>query len=451
MVTCGDAPQGRGCRPRVARVASVVHGVSQRRVSRPGRFAPLLVALACAVSFAGSALAQLALGLPMGDLDVYRAEGWAVRDGSDLYDLAVSAHALQATYPPFAALFFVPLTLLSVEAMRAAVLLLNLGLVLVLARLSLRLAGLRPPGHWRWAAPLAVAAVAVWCEPVWATIRYGQINLLLVVLVLWDLTRPAPHRTAGFAIGIAAGIKLTPAIFAVLLTVAGVIMLVRRRENGFLLIATRAWAAFAGTVLLGALVLPEASRRYWTELVLAEDRVGAAEAAANQSLRGTLARFLHTGDLPPWWLPVAAGVCCAGLAVAVAALLAGERAWAVIGCATTALLVSPVSWSHHWVWAVPAVVLLGAEAARRRSRPWWAATWAAALLFCSYVSWLLPHDASRPELDLSPGQQFLAAGYPLAGLVLLAVTGTLSRAALTAPPGNRAAAAAVPRAGNSAR
>lgn len=436
-------------RPRVARVVTVVDGGARAR-GRLRRGGPWLVLALCALSFTGCALAQLALGLPLGDLDVYRAEGWAVRTGEDLYDLAVSRHALQATYPPFAALLFVPLTLLGVEAMRVLVCVLNFGLVIVLAQLSLRLTGIRPAGHWRWAAPLAVAAVAVWSEPVWATVRYGQINLLLAVLVLWDLTRPAPHRFAGVATGIAIGIKLTPAIFAVLCTVAGVLACLRRRDAALLRLAVRAWAAFAGTLALGALVLPAESWRYWTDLVLAEDRVGAPEASANQSLRGVLARMLHTGELPAWWLPLAAGVCCAGLAVGVAALLTGRRAWAVVACAVTALLVSPVSWSHHWVWAVPAVLLLVAEARGRRrgARGWWLAAGGATLLFCSYVSWLLPHDETRPELDLPPGQQLLAAGYPLAGLALLA---TAAAVAVTAPRGTPAAGAARRPAGSSAR
>ncbi|MFD5318767.1 glycosyltransferase 87 family protein [Streptomyces sp. NPDC127098] len=411
--------------------------------------APLLAGAACALSFTLCLLAQVALDIPLGDLDVYRAEGWAARTGAEIYDLAVTAHELPATYPPFAALLFVPLTLLSVDAIRVAVCLLNLGLVIALAHLSLRLVGGHRTTAWERGTPLIVAALAVWCEPIWATIRYGQINLLLVVLLLWDLTRRPDHRWAGVATGVAAGIKLTPGLFAVLLTVAGALLAVRRPRHGaraanpHLRRATRAWAAFAGTVALAALVLPRDSWRYWTDIVLAGDRVGPAEASANQSLRGVLARALHTGDLPDWWLPVAVLVCCAGLAVAVAALLADERlphapAWAATSCAVSALLVSPVSWSHHWVWAVPIVVLLFTEAERRQNRAWWTGAWGAALLSCSYASWLLPHDETRPELNLPAVQQLVAAAYPLAGAALLATTGALAlRAWRTRGPGGR--------------
>ncbi|WP_165956106.1 glycosyltransferase 87 family protein [Streptomyces hainanensis] len=398
--------------------------------------APLLAGLTCALSFAACWLAQLALDLPLGDLDVYRAEGWAVRTGGDLYGLTVTAHELPATYPPFAALLFVPLTLLSVDAIRGLVCVLNFALVVALAHLSLRLVGGRL-APWHTGVSLTVASLAVWSEPVWATIRYGQINLLLVVLVLWDLTRRADHRWAGVATGVAAGIKLTPALFAVLLTAAGTVLAVARLRRGeppgnpHLRWATRSWLAFAGTVGVGVLLLPRESWRFWTDVVLAGDRVGAAEAAANQSLRGVLARVLHTGDLSPWWLSAAAAVCCAGVAVSVAALLAADRlplatAWAATSCAVTALLVSPVSWSHHWVWAVPVSVLLFAEARRRRDRVWRIAAWTATLLAFSYASWLLPHDESRPELHLSAAQQLVAAAYPLAGTCLLIAAGTLA-------------------------
>lgn len=434
-------PRAAPRRPRVARVFPAVSKLPEPRAVGVRTAPPLLAAAACALSFTLCLLAQVALDIPLGDLDVYRAEGWAARTGAEIYDLAVTAHELPATYPPFAALLFVPLTLLSVDAIRIAVCLLNLGLVIALAHLSLRLVDRRAvecrPTAWERGTPLTVAALAVWCEPIWATIRYGQINLLLVVLLLWDLTRRPDHRWAGIATGVAVGIKLTPGLFAVLLTVAGALLAAGRlrrgepADNPHLRRATRAWAAFAGTVALAALVLPRDSWRYWTDIVLAGDRVGPAEASANQSLRGVLARALGTGDLPDWWLPVAVLVCCAGVAVAVAALLADERlphapAWAATSCAVTALLVSPVSWSHHWVWVIPVLVLLFTEADRRRGRAWWTGAWGAALLSCSYASWLLPHDETRPELNLPAVQQLVAAAYPLAGAALLATTGALA-------------------------
>lgn len=276
----------------------------------------------------------------------------------------------------------------------------------------------------------------MWCEPVWTTLRYGQINLLLAALVLWDLTRKDTQRLAGIGIGIAAGLKLTPALFAVLLALAGAVRAgqllrsgagVRAARNPWLRQAAVATAAFLATALLSALALPRDAHRFWTEIVFAADRVGEVEITANQSLRGALARLLHTHDPGLAWL-VAAGLAAAlGLALAAASLLRGQRAWAAVTCAATALLVSPISWSHHWVWCVPMVILLGSEALHRThaaARRWWAATSALGLLFCSFALWWVPHRWHRhEELHQNGVQMLLSDVYPLAGLALLALAG----------------------------
>ncbi|MFF7211503.1 glycosyltransferase 87 family protein [Streptomyces sp. NPDC008238] len=410
----------------------------------PGPLVPratLVAALVCLVSFAAFWAAQRAAHVSMIDLTVYRAEGWSVRNGDDLYAMRVTHAQLPNTYPPFAALLFTSLTLLGPGAARIAATAANLGLLVVLCHLSLRLAGLPrrlPPA----AAALGVAAGAVWCEPVWTTSRYGQINLLLAVLVLGDLTRirdagrarsagAGAGIVAGIGIGIAAGIKLTPLLFVAFLAVGGAVLARRRRErwNAWLRAAVVASVTFAATAGLSALVLPRDSRRFWTEVVVSADRAGHGEDTANQSLRGVLARALHTGDPGAWWLLVAVLVAAAGLAVAAAHLAAGETAWAVLSCAVTALLVSPVSWSHHWVWAVPLVVLLAAEAARR-SRPArrWACAAVSALVFCSYALWLTPHGdgVSRPELHQSAGQMALSAVYPAVGAAFLCLSAAVA-------------------------
>ncbi|TVL94466.1 hypothetical protein CD790_01505 [Streptomyces sp. SAJ15] len=406
----------------------------------------------------------------MVDLMVYRAEGWAVRTGADLYDLRATRYELPTTYPPFAALLFTPLSLPAVGVVKVLATAVNLALVAVLAQLSLRLVGDRLPVP-RPAAALLVAAVAVWCEPVWSTLRYGQINLLIAVLVLWDLTGRPGHRWAGVGIGIATGIKLTPALFVVFLALAGLAARRGRRTWGRrhgeprlsrsprpreelpreelrharpagreeLRRAGVATAAFAATVALAGLVLPRDSRRFWTDVVLSADRPGDVEEAGNQNLRGVLARALHTVDPGLWWLLAAALVGCAGMAVAVGAHRAGERlpygpAWSALACAITALLVSPVSWSHHWVWAVPVTLLLCAEARRRRTARWVGGAALTGLLLCSYAIWYPPHVVPRHvELRLDAGQVLLTAAYPLLGVAFLAVAGCLTVRALRTP------------------
>ncbi|NEA01032.1 DUF2029 domain-containing protein, partial [Streptomyces sp. SID10116] len=214
-----------------------------------------------AVSLTALAVLCAVQHVPMADTLVYRAEGAAVANGSDLYGFTVTEWELPATYPPFAAILFVPTTWLPLGALKTVFLVGNVALLALLVRLSCRLAGLPVRAPFLCAA----TALALWLEPVFQTVLFGQINLALACLVLWDLTRPPGAVGKGFAVGVAAGIKLTPAVFIGYLLLRG-----RVREAGV------AAAAFVGTVLLGALVLPGASVDFWTRRVFETGRVGKA-------------------------------------------------------------------------------------------------------------------------------------------------------------------------------
>ncbi|MYW67968.1 DUF2029 domain-containing protein [Streptomyces sp. SID8379] len=332
----------------------------------------------------------------MADVLVYRAEGHAAATrGADLYGFTVTEWQLPATYPPFAALLFVPTTWLPLPALKAVFLLGNIVLTALLVQLSCRrLAGLRPAG----ATVCAVAGGALWLEPVFQTAVFGQINLALACLILWDLTRHDTARWKGVALGVATGIKLTPAVFIVYLFLAG-----RRRE------AARATAGFAGTVAVGGLVLPYASGEFWTGRLYETGRVGKAWIVDNQSLQGLVARALHTAEPGLLWAVPAALVAAAGLYAATRG--ARTPAQGIVLTALTALLVSPISWSHHWVWCVPLLALLWAGGHRRT-------TVALAVVFTARTMWILPHQGDL-DLQLPWWQQPLAAPYPLLGVGVL--------------------------------
>ncbi|MGA4841174.1 glycosyltransferase 87 family protein [Streptomyces sp. G45] len=327
----------------------------------------------------------------MADAVVYRAEGAAVVEGRDLYGFTVTAWDLPATYPPFAALLFVPAAWLPLPALKAAFLVGNVLLLAALVRLSFRLAGRAP----RTGAVLTVTALALWLEPVFQTVLFGQVNLALACLVLWDLTRPRGAPWTGVALGVAAGIKLTPALFVVHL------VLTRRHRE-----AATAGAAFAATVLVGLLALPAASVDFWTRRLYDTERVGKAWIVDNQSLQGLVARAAHLAEPGAAWAVPAAGVAVLGLW---GAARAGERG--VLGVAFTALLVSPISWSHHWVWCVPLLVVLGAQGRVRLAV-------ATATVFTARTLWLIPHEGPL-DLHLPWWQHPLASPYPLLALLLL--------------------------------
>ncbi|MEV0259468.1 glycosyltransferase 87 family protein [Streptomyces sp. NPDC050732] len=351
-----------------------------------------------AVSLTALAVLCVVQDVQMVDTLVYRAEGAAVANGSDLYGFTVTEWELPATYPPFAAILFVPTTWLPVGVLKAVFLVGNAGLLALLVRLSCRLAGL--PAR---AAPLCAAtALALWLEPVFQTVLFGQINLALACLVLWDLTRPPGALGKGFALGVAAGVKLTPAVFIAYLLLRG-----RVRE------AATALAGFAGTVLLGALVLPAASVEFWTRRVFETGRVGKAWIVDNQSLQGLVARLLHAAEPGAAWAVPAAVTAAAGLWLA--RRTPGEPR-ALLLAAFTALLVSPISWSHHWVWCVPLLAVLVAE-----GRRWTAA--AVAVLFTARTFWLLPHRGDL-DLHLPWWQQPLASPYALLAVAVAPMLST---------------------------
>ncbi|GHC94394.1 membrane protein [Streptomyces finlayi] len=372
---------------------------------------------ACLVSFAVFWAAQRLARVSMIDLSVYRAEGATVLAGGDLYAMRVTAANLPTTYPPFAALLFTPLSLPDPGLLRLLATVGNLVLLVALVQLSLRLVG-----RGGFETVLWVAAAAVWCEPVWTTLRYGQINLAIAVAVLWDLTRKEGHRWAGVGIGLATAVKLTPGLFAVFLLLAG---LARGRRTGtyrgdpWLRQASVAAGAFLAATAVSALLLPRDSRTFWTRALFESTRVGNMEDTANQSLGGVLARLLHTGAPGVWWAATAGLVAAVGLCTAVDAALRGERARSVLTCAVTALLISPISWSHHWVWCVPLIVFLVGKAVQG-GRGSTARAWAAGAVFFSYALWAVPHGRQgRPELDQDLGQFLLSASYPAVGLAFV--------------------------------
>jgi alpha-1,2-mannosyltransferase len=385
---------------------------------RPGR-AGLLLALGLLSLLAYEGVRQLE-HFQMVDMVVYRDEGETVRHGQNLYTMVVPHWKLYATYPPFAALLFTTTTLAPVPLLRALVTGANLALLALLAWLSFRLVGW-PRQRTRPLAVVLSLLAGVWLEPVYTTLRYGQINLLIACLVLADLTRPDQARGKGLLIGIATGLKLTPGVFGVYLLLTG-----RPRA------ALVSFAGFAGTVLFGWLALPQASWSFWTDYLFDSHRVGATGIVDNQSLRGALARLLHEPDPNLSWI-LAAGVTAAvGLAVAArtarADRLPRAEAWGVACAALTALLVSPISWTHHWIWCVPILVLLAAEAAAEAAGPratrrlrWRPLLGLGLLTFAGYGMWLVPHRLPEDSLRLALWQQLPSSVYPAFGLLLLGV------------------------------
>ena len=264
------------------------------------------------------------------DLKVYRSGGAAWLHGVPLYTGEFPSW-LPFTYPPVAAVLF---SLPAMVPMVVATVVLTVAGLVALSATTLLVTPARLSG------PLvAVAAVGVFAfEPVRTTLLFGQVNLVLMGLVAVDCLLPRTRYPRGLLIGIAAAVKLTPAIF--------VLFFLARRQYPPAVTAVVTFAAVTG---LGMLLAPADSVSYWHTTIFDPDRIGGAAFVTNQSLRAELARL---GLGQGWWLVLVAVV----LALAWrAARRTVDPVVALLVVAAAGLLASPVSWSHHWVWIVPAV------------------------------------------------------------------------------------------------
>lgn len=282
------------------------------------------------------------------DLNVYDDAGLVTRQmPSYLYIWQLSSN-IKYTYTPFAAMIFAGGSYLSWFTLRWLMTVASIAAIPVTAWLVLGAMGRR--GAARISIALVVGALGLWTEPVTKALFLGQIEPLLMLLCVWDLTFDDSKPWKGMGVGLAAGIKLVPLLFIPYLLVAGKI-----RQ------AIVATAMFAVTVGIGFAVLPGPSMSYWlTGYFFKPGRTGGVDALVNQSLLGMFARIAGSGPAAtPVWLPVAITVALCGIAGGALLCRAGMEVQGWVLVAITGVLVSPISWDHHWVWVVPLMALLG--------------------------------------------------------------------------------------------
>jgi alpha-1,2-mannosyltransferase len=350
------------------------------------------------------------------DLQVYRTGGEAWLRGVPLYDGAFPAPLpgppLPFTYPPLAAVLFAILAVLPWWVAVAVF----VGTGIAGLAVACWLAARRLTGDRAEAVLLAAAAVgtAPLIEPVRETVSFGQVNLLLVGAIAADCLLRRTPWPRGALIGLAAAIKLTPAAF--------VLYFVARREWRPVLTAA---VAFVAGSLLGLLLAPRDTGDYWFGALLDPNRIGRLEFASNQSLRGLLHRLQLPGGVETVaWISLSALVGVLAL-IGISALRRSDHGRqadevaALLVTAAAALLVSPVSWSHHWVWAVLGLLWLAAYARRARSRTTGVVLLVGTLaVFAAAPFWWLPYRDGR-EWTWSFGQQLLGNAYVWVALAVV--------------------------------
>ncbi|GAA0502757.1 glycosyltransferase 87 family protein [Saccharopolyspora thermophila] len=344
------------------------------------------------------------------DYQVYR---WAVHTwlaGGDIMNSAPTVsigRVLPWVYPPFALVPLLPFALLPFIVGLVALYIVDL--LAIGAALYLVTRHMWPSVGARGAAAVAMGLLpfTLFLEPVYASFGLGQINIALMGLVIVDCLAFYPRWPRGLLVGVAAAIKLTPAAF--------LLFFVFRRDH-------RAAVVAAGTAVLSTLagfgLNYQAAVDYWFGRGPAHGVSGSA-FHTNQSIMGGLARL----ELTPVvrnavWLVLV--LACT--AVVVFAIRRVEPALAVVANGLLALLVSPTSWSDHWVWCAPGLLVLLGCAVRLRS-PGWLVTFGVVLVAVLTASFRMLPDGP----PWTPLQHLVGNPYLLIGLVLIALLGRFAR------------------------
>ena len=347
-----------------------------RAVLRPDRrtlFHIGIVAVVCYLAWR----AVEAFGRPYTffDMKIYHGAMVWWTSGGELYEYVAPETTLGFTYPPFAALVMLPMAGLPVAVTGW------INLVGSVAALALILVALLRPiaeraGWPLWFTVAVVLPLALAIEPARETLGYGQVNLLLFALIMADMvglrwrSRPGGCQTggslrrfwlsgawAGAGIGLATAIKVFPALFIVYL------MLTRQWRPAMTALCTAAGVTVATFGIAG-----QESTAYFTSALWQTDRVGVADATPNQSLAGLLARLYDSLETPGLlYITFALVILVVGLSRAADAHADGDELAAFTLVGLTANVISPISWSHHLVFVIPAVIVLVDAAIRRRS------------------------------------------------------------------------------------
>ena len=404
----------------------------------------------------------------------YALNNWF--SGNSLYDwYALPDYKMYPfTYPPFGAWALSPLTWFDYEtAARLMIMAIALQTALIVALIGRSLG-------WSWGsafaiAPWAAILVQQCLEPFNQSVGFAQVNTAMMALVMIDVAAPPSWKGRGVASGLAAAIKLTPAI-------AVLIFLLRRQwRSAITMVATS-----LAVTLLSWVISPGESARFFFDAMWDPQRAGDAYYTSNQNLKGFVARALpentwsiawaitvalalvaavwlclriqaaatsvvtpHSAydDAAPGPLNAAApatGATVYAVSAALAApagdaveLAASDAVAAPSAVATTpatpvlpenlatlltatvimtlGLLVSPITWSHHWVWGLASVVALIAVALRLKSAPLAAVALVQGALFIMAPHWWFSHGQVN-ELHWNVVEQLVGSSYTLAAI-----------------------------------
>ncbi|MGI6870870.1 glycosyltransferase family 87 protein [Amycolatopsis sp. 3B14] len=376
-----------------------------------------LVPVPCAVwlFFAVQGMMHYLPTRPQIDLEVYRYGVQAWWDGRDMYGTlpeVANGAELPFVYPPFAALLLSPLAMLPWDASVVTLYILNGLSMFVTVYLVARAVRPQLGRDGGVAVASVVLPLTVFLEPVSQTFGFGQVSIIMMALVTIDCLAGRTVWPRGFGIGLAAALKLTPAAFVLF-------FLIRRDYRS----AVTSAITFGIATVIGFVADFGGSIHYWFQGGLSGGGVSGTAFATNQAIEAVIVRTGLTGAAEKAvWIVLVLGL----LALVANAMRRAEPALALMANAGLALLVSPTSWSHYYVWVVPAlVVVLGVTVRRTLERSWLAVAWFAwGALTAVFFVWAPFHNLPETDFpvvhrDWTFPEQLSAATYVLVGVALL--------------------------------
>ncbi len=241
------------------------------------------------------------------------------------------------------------------------------GTQALLMAVAIIIVGFALPRRSRVPAWLVGFGVALWSFPVWESMGLGQIDgyvMVALAVAIWASTRDR-WRLVGVALGIAALLKISPALLIVYLVLRG------RRQ-----VLLPAVASAVGLLAAAAAVGRPADVVTWATDV-APDVSKGAFLFTNQSIPAWCARLFGSTTN---WQSLDAGIgawrllawVVAGAGIAAVFFLCRRRSFVPLELGAVllvALLAGPISWEHYPTWALLSVVLL-ADVAWWERRPW---------------------------------------------------------------------------------
>jgi alpha-1,2-mannosyltransferase len=354
------------------------------------------------------------------DVDVYRLGAETFIHGNSIYTqfpVSTVGGPLPYTYPPVSVVAFIPLALIPPAvgfALLAGVTTAALFPLLMAYRKGVP--ELRGILDQPWMVVAAAIALVV-SHPVKNTVFWGQINVILMMLVALDCLWPNPKWRRGVLIGIAAAVKLTPAGFA--------LFFLLRKDYKALVTSV---ISFLVMSLLGLVLMPHDSIIYWTDRIFHATSMNIGLPFANESLTAGLEKIGLSGPALTWTgnLGVVLVVVMTWLGTR-RALSDGNNGLALGVNAAGVLLVSPISWSHHWILAMPTSALLLVMGYQRHNGWLLLSGTAGVVIYWLAPQYMMPLFATDWNWD----QKIAGSSYQILALALLATMTVRQLAGLT--------------------